>query len=598
MNSTRSSSEKFAIPVPGSDAESFLRDYSRLKLALAAHLRALCEVLKHGDEIRFKQGEELMAKLAEDRFTLAVVGQFKRGKSSLMNAIIGRELLPVGVLPLTSAITILRYGPKERLLIRRSDVSLPFPQEEPVERLAEFVTERGNPGNCKRVKTATIEVPLPFLRRGLEFVDTPGIGSAIEANTATTLNFLPECDAALFVTSGESPFTSIELQFLKDIRQHVHKIFFVVNKMDLLGANERQEVLDFVRDTIRRQTDADDVKFFPVSSRRGLAAKQMDDWTGGLESGLSELEGALACFLSSEKASVFLNAIIERALELWGQKPDEPALAEIRQRLLALQNKISSVTSSAPVVADSSAATPVASTLLSLAKLPSAEPPKSDLAGDLKTRSCPACVHLGKVSFHFFSQFQYDLMHDEAAQDKFAETLGFCPLHLWQLEAVSSPVGASVGLAKLAEHVSKLLAARSKSPSNERNAAKLIRESSECHVCRLLREAERDYLRRLVEFIEQPKGRKAYAASQGVCLRHLGLWLPFLADEGMVRFVLNEASRHFEQMAEDMQSFSLKTEATRRWLRNQDEEDAYLRAVTHIAGTKNLCVPMSKGAEI
>jgi len=576
-----------------------LRRYTKTKLALAAQLRVLCEALKQsGDETRFKQGEELMAKLAEDRFTLAVVGQFKRGKSSLLNAVIGRELLPVGVLPLTSAITILRYGPKERLLIRRSDVSLPFPQEEPVERLAEFVTEKGNPGNCKRVKTATIEVPLPFLRRGLEFVDTPGIGSAIEANTATTLKFLPECDAVLFVTSGESPFTSIELEFLKEIRQHVHKIFFVVNKMDLLGANERQEVLDFVRDTIRRQTGADNVRFFPISSRRGLAAKQLDDWMGGLESGLSELEGALAHFLSSEKAAVFLNAVIERALELCGREPTEAALVEIRQRLLALRSKISLATSSAPVAVDSSAATPIASTPLSLANLPAAEPPKPDLAGDLKTRSCPACVHLSKVAFHFLTQFQYDLTHDEAAQQNFAETLGFCPLHLWQLEAVSSPVGASVGFTKLTEHVSKILAVRAKSAANGRNALKLISDSADCRVCRLLRETERDYLLRLAEFVERPKGRAAYAASQGVCLRHLGLWLPYFADDEIVRFVLNEASQRFEQMTEDMQSFSLKTEVMRRWLRNQDEEDAYLRAVRHLAGTKGNCVPMSKEAEI
>jgi GTPase Era involved in 16S rRNA processing len=579
-----------------------LRFYTKIKLSLAGQLRALREVLKECGDPASQDGsescEELMAKLAEDRFTLAVVGQFKRGKSSLMNAIIGRELLPVGVLPLTSAITILRYGPKERLLIRRADVSLPLPQEEPVERLAEFVTESGNPGNCKRVKTATIEAPLPFLRRGLEFVDTPGIGSAIEANTVTTLKFLPECDAALFVTSVESPFTSIELELLGNIRRHVHKIFFVVNKMDLLGANERPEFLDFVRDTIHRQTGVDNVKFFPVSSRRGLAAKQVDDWTGGLESGLNELESALARFLSSEKAAVFLNAVLERALELCGREPTEAALAEIRQRLLALRNEIPPGVRLTPVEADESATTPTASTPLSLAKLPAAEPPKPDLASDLKTRSCPACVHLGKVAFHFFTQFQYDLVYDEAAQQSFAETLGFCSLHLWQLEAVSSPVGASVGFVKLTAHVSKILAARAKSLHNGRDKVKLIRDSAECRVCRLLREAEQDYLRRLAEFVERPDDRAAYAGSQGVCLRHLGLWLPLLADNETVRFVLNEASRRFEQMAEDMQSFSLKTEALRRSLRNQDEEDAYLRAITHLAGTKNNCAAINKEAEI
>lgn len=222
----------------------------------------------------------------------------------------------------------------------------------------------------------------------------------------------------------------------------------------------------------------------------------------------------------------------------------------------------------------------------------------ADLTADLKTRSCPVCDHLTKVAFHFLTNFQCDLMRDEAAQQDFAETLGICPLHTWQLESVSSPVGASVGFAKLTEHVSKILAARAKSPSNGRTPIKLIRDSTECHVCRILRETEQDYLRRLAEFIEQPNGRAAYVGSQGVCLRHLGLWLPFLAGDETVRFVLEEASRHFEQMAEDMQHFSLKTEALRRELRNQDEEDAYLRAIIHLAGTKSNCQPMNKEAEI
>jgi hypothetical protein len=176
--------------------------------------------------------------------------------------------------------------------------------------------------------------------------------------------------------------------------------------------------------------------------------------------------------------------------------------------------------------------------------------------------------------------------------------LGFCALHTWQLEAVSSPVGASIGFAKLAENVSKILAARAKSPANGHNAVKLVRDSSECHVCRLLRETERDYLRRLAEFVTSPDGRAAYAVSQGVCLRHLGLWLPMLTDGKTTRFVLEEAARRFEHWAEDMQSFSLKTEALRRHLRNQDEEDAYLRAITHFVGAKGNCVPMSQEAEI
>ncbi len=101
-----------------------------------------------------------------------------------MNAIIGREILPTGVLPLTSAITKLKYGSAERLIINRD--SQLFPKELPVSDLSEYITEKGNPNNQKKIKNAILELPVPFLRYGIEFVDTPGVGSVIAVNTATT----------------------------------------------------------------------------------------------------------------------------------------------------------------------------------------------------------------------------------------------------------------------------------------------------------------------------------------------------------------------------------------------------------------------------
>ena len=322
MNALASESETdvWRTTPRATDSEQ-LRSYNHLKLGIAAQLRGLMEILKkRASESRFSRCKELMTKLAEDRFTLAVLGQFKRGKSSLMNAIIGSELLPVGVLPLTSAITVLKFGPVERLVVLREDFI--FPEIAPVSQLADYVTERGNPGNRRRVKTATVEVPLPFLRRGLEFVDTPGVGSAIEANTATTYAFLPECDAALFVTSADMPFTRVELEFLRAIRGHARKIFYVLNKTDLLAdENERSEVLDFVARTIREQTGTERV--FPVSARLALDAKIRGDAEASARGGLNALEEALAAFLSGEKASVFLAAIIDRAERLLDEESGE-----------------------------------------------------------------------------------------------------------------------------------------------------------------------------------------------------------------------------------------------------------------------------------
>ena len=192
---------------------SDLQTYTRARQAVAAVVRRLGTHFRHArDEPRAEACRELMVKLAEDRFTLAVLGQFNRGKSSLMNAIMGRQILPTGVLPLTSAITVLRFGSHERLVVERK--GWPFPETAPFSALAGYVTQQGNPGNEKQVERVYVELPVPFLRRGLEFVDTPGVGSAVDANTATTMDFLPRCDAALFVTSVDTPLTAVETDLL------------------------------------------------------------------------------------------------------------------------------------------------------------------------------------------------------------------------------------------------------------------------------------------------------------------------------------------------------------------------------------------------
>ena len=96
--------------------------------------------------------------------------------------------------------------------------------------------------------------------------------------------------------------------------------------------------------------------------------------------------------------------------------------------------------------------------------------------------------------FEFFAQWQYALVIDEHAQKAFAAELGFCPLHLWQLGAVSSPLGASVGWAKLAERLSQAVTQAATSPSASQDVPALVRRSTDCRICRLLREAEKKYV--------------------------------------------------------------------------------------------------------
>src|SRR5581483_12456766 len=116
----------------------------------------------------------LAERVAEGRFYVACVGQFKRGKSTLFNALVGRAVLPVGVAPVTSAVTILRYGDRPTARVRF--VAGHAQQIDPAA-IAEYVAEDANPENQKGVAAVEVFVPSTLLASGICLVDTPGIGS-------------------------------------------------------------------------------------------------------------------------------------------------------------------------------------------------------------------------------------------------------------------------------------------------------------------------------------------------------------------------------------------------------------------------------------
>ena len=566
-----------------------LKTYTKAKQVVARQIRALSNFFHtHKSEPRESQCRELMVKLAEDRFVLAVVGQFKRGKSSLMNAIIGRELLPTGVLPVTSAVTILRFGTHERLVIPRP--SRLFSEEAPVSSLPEYVTQEGNPGNQKQINGVYVELPLPFLRRGVEFVDTPGVGSAIDANTATTMAFLPQCDAAIFVTSVDTPMTAVETAFLADIRQHAEKLFVVVNKIDLLEGREREEVLNYIAETIRQQTGAANLRVFPVSSRLGLKARLASESEGYARSGLAALEETLAEFLSSEKSDALLVAVLNKSLRLTGQQPE---LADIEKQLTTLRDAIAQHRASEAMLHEAAASEPPAPAPEEVPVRVVAVPAENaELLAAMATRGCTMCNHLTEVAFAFFARWQYDLSANEQVQRAFADELGFCPLHTWQLADLSSIQGLSIGYPKLLERLARDFASLAASSQDTSDPLATLRESAgTCRVCDLLQRAEHEYAACMAACLADTVGRQAYSASQGACLRHLDLLLQAAPNSEVVSFLLGEAARHFEHWAEDMQSYAIKHDALRRGLQNPDEEHAYVLALVHLAGNRSLCLP-------
>lgn len=262
--------------------------------------------------------EKLLAfriRLEEGRFHLAVLGQFKRGKSTLLNAFLGEALLPTSVVPLTAIPTFLQYGPETRMRVSYQDER---PAKEfagksldaLVDILHGIVTEEGNPKNRLGVLQVEILHPAPILQHGVVLIDTPGIGSTFTHNTAATLNFLPQCDAALFVVSADPPLTEVEAEFLKEVKSRVARLFFIFNKVDYLNEQEKKAALTFFKKVLTEKMGvSNSYPIFCVSSRRGLEAKLSEDSRLWAESGLYEVENHLVCFLVSEKANALREAL-------------------------------------------------------------------------------------------------------------------------------------------------------------------------------------------------------------------------------------------------------------------------------------------------
>jgi GTP-binding protein EngB required for normal cell division len=197
---------------------------------------------------------------------VAVLGQFKTGKSSFLNGLIGAAVVPVDVLPSTAVVTRLGYGPRERVLVHGL-AGEPF--EIPLGRLAEYVTERGNPANEKRISLVDVELPTLSAFEGIRFVDTPGLGSVFAHNTRVSKDWMPRVGAALVAVSVNHPLSEDDLLLLNDVSSHTPEAAILLTKADLVSEEELASVIEFTRGQATSRTGKE-WRILPVSNRPGF----------------------------------------------------------------------------------------------------------------------------------------------------------------------------------------------------------------------------------------------------------------------------------------------------------------------------------------
>ncbi|MGC2537023.1 MAG: dynamin family protein [Candidatus Sulfotelmatobacter sp.] len=243
----------------------------------AARLFGLAQLAEELSSSRIAdEARDLASRISEGRFYVACIGQFKRGKSTLINALIGDSVLPVGFTPVTAVPTVIRFGDRRRARVQVGNGSW---QEVSVSDLNQYVSEECNPENTKRVRGVEVFVSSSLLAGGMCFVDTPGLGSVFTGNTAATEAFIPHIDAALVVIGADPPLAGEELALVETIAQHVQDLVLVLNKADRTTPEEKAAAVNFAEHQLQKRLQRNLGPILEVSAAQRIENRGPErDW--------------------------------------------------------------------------------------------------------------------------------------------------------------------------------------------------------------------------------------------------------------------------------------------------------------------------------
>ena len=235
----------------------------------------ILELAKEADElfsggeaacsIQRRQCKLLVDKLSNSNMTISVIGQFKRGKSTLSNCILGKNYMPVGIVPITSAVTKVVYGRQS------AEVCFENGEVRPVEidDLSAYISEQENAKNELGVKEVVIHSESEFLKNGITYVDTPGVGSFHKNNTEVAYDYMKESDAVIFLLSVDSPINQIEIDFLQSTKEYAGKFYFAVNKIDTVSTGDLEAYTEYCAGLLSEIMETSAIKLMPVSAKTG-----------------------------------------------------------------------------------------------------------------------------------------------------------------------------------------------------------------------------------------------------------------------------------------------------------------------------------------
>jgi GTPase SAR1 family protein len=319
-----------------------LISYKRTELGCVTDLRRLLDLaVKSGITQSILDLTQDVLKRTENKcFSLAVVGEFKRGKSTFINALLGREILPADIRPCSATLNRVTYGlrPKVSIYFKAQGDRPRRVEEIGIDQLETYVTkltpEAKN--NAAQIDEAVIHYPTEYCRHNVDIIDTPGLNDD-QTMTSVTMSVIPKVDAAILVIMPESPFSGFEGDFLTKhlLLQDLGRVMFVVNAIDRLRKpKDRERIVEIIKARITEAVEArlteqfapgsEDFQryrqqigqptVFPLSAYLALEAQKDGDDKLLEESQFTAFTTALEQFLTHTRGAIELQVLSNRIL--------------------------------------------------------------------------------------------------------------------------------------------------------------------------------------------------------------------------------------------------------------------------------------------
>jgi len=336
LRSLVEATERYLRQELGNDLESRLRNLEATGYDVAL-LRTIEEIATRHGLVEFRpRMAALASRLEDDSLEVALFGRVSSGKSSLLNALLDADVLPVGVNPITAVPTKLRYGPAPRAAVSFGDGRN---EVIGIDQLASLVTEQGNPGNRRNVVGALVEVPSRRLRQGIILVDTPGLGSLARRGATETLAYLPACDLALLLIDAGTTLNEEDIGTLRLLYEAGIPSLILLSKADLLTEADQRHAIRYIEEQLQNELGIH-VHVHPVSSVSTASALLDRFFEGELlprfEQARALRDASVARKIGALRESVMaaLETCLDRARRIPEEQTIDAAAMETRLRLV------------------------------------------------------------------------------------------------------------------------------------------------------------------------------------------------------------------------------------------------------------------------